>query len=433
MGQGDCRPRSDVKGARPSNLLLLVGEMPLSVREGPFRETPFVDAEFGYLCDRFDRVVVVPEVVRGVRKPLPRNVAVDDSWSGVAVRSRRELLAAFRAPVFWREVVEHPEVLLDRTRLVRLLSFVTRAQLGAEHIADVLARHRLEPARTVAYAYTLAVSALSLVEVRRRLSELRIVARAHGVDLYEDRHQPPYLPCRGALLKGLDRIFFISEHGRDYARRWSDFDPSRHVVARLGVPEAQGRSKPSSDSSLRILSCSHMVAVKRLGLLLEAMGELARNHPDHQVCWRHLGDGPERALLEARASEMSIPNLRVQFPGHIPNERLAEEYTAHPVDLFVNVSESEGIPVAIMEALSFGIPVLATDVGGVAEAVQGPGCGLLPANPAPAEIAAAAFPVAWRGRSEEVRSQLREQVRRRFHGPDNFTAFASTLEQLVAA
>lgn len=409
---------------RPLNLLLLVDELPFA---------PFVDAEFGYLCNHFDRIVVVPEVIRGAREHLPRNVAVDDSWSGVAVRSRRELLAAFRTPVFWREVAEHPSVLVDRRRLVRLLSFATRARFGAQHIVDILARHELEPARTVAYAYWLYVSALALVEARRLLPELRIVARAHRYDLYEDQHQPPYLPCRGALLRGLDRIFFISEHGRDYARRWVGFDPTRHVVARLGVPEAKGRSTYSSDSSLRILSCSHMVAVKRLGLLLEAMAELARNHPDIQVCWRHLGDGPERTSLEARLQGMSVPNLWVQFPGHTPNERLAEEYTAHPVDLFVNVSESEGIPVAIMEALSYGIPVLATDVGGVAEAVQGAGCGLLPASPTSAEIAAAAFPLAQRGRGDDVRALIREQARRRFHGPDNFTTFASTLARLVAA
>lgn len=38
--------------------------------------------------------------------------------------------------------------------------------------------------------------------------------------------------------------------------------------------------------------------------------------------------------------------------------------------MFINVSESEGIPVSIMEALSAGIPILATDVGGTSEAVQ---------------------------------------------------------------
>ena len=52
-------------------------------------------------------------------------------------------------------------------------------------------------------------------------------------------------------------------------------------------------------------------------------------------------------------------------------------YETNHVDLFINVSSSEGIPVSIMEALSFGIPVIATNVGGVPEIIQDSKNGIL--------------------------------------------------------
>ena len=66
--------------------------------------------------------------------------------------------------------------------------------------------------------------------------------------------------------------------------------------------------------------------------------------------------------------------------GHYPNTDLLEYYSKNGIDLFINTISTEGLPVSIMEAQSFGIPVIATDVGGVKEVVpDGTGI-LLPVN-----------------------------------------------------
>ena len=62
--------------------------------------------------------------------------------------------------------------------------------------------------------------------------------------------------------------------------------------------------------------------------------------------------------------------LKVILHGYVSNQSLINFYQNQHVDLFVNVSSSEGLPVSIMEALSFGIPVIATDVGGTSELVS---------------------------------------------------------------
>lgn len=64
------------------------------------------------------------------------------------------------------------------------------------------------------------------------------------------------------------------------------------------------------------------------------------------------------------------PNLECLILGILPNNQIGEEYIKFKPSLFINLSSSEGVPVSIMEAFSFGIPVIATDVGGTSEIVN---------------------------------------------------------------
>ena len=68
------------------------------------------------------------------------------------------------------------------------------------------------------------------------------------------------------------------------------------------------------------------------------------------------------------ASE-KLDTTQFEFKGYTSNETILDFYRDNFVDLFVNVSGSEGIPYSIMEAISAGIPILATDVGGTSESI----------------------------------------------------------------
>ena len=126
---------------------------------------------------------------------------------------------------------------------------------------------------------------------------------------------------------------------------------------------------------MTIVSCSAISPVKRVGLLLRALRELSRSAP---VQWIHFGDGPLRGQLESEIDALADDRLQVDLRGQTANSDVMAFYLATPVDVFVNVSDSEGVPVSIMEAMSVGIPIVATDVGGVSEVVGvGKGSGTL--------------------------------------------------------
>jgi glycosyltransferase involved in cell wall biosynthesis len=91
--------------------------------------------------------------------------------------------------------------------------------------------------------------------------------------------------------------------------------------------------------------------------------------------WTHFGDGDEKAKIKTILDAFP-KNGRAVFLGMVQNTTVIQFYEKNPVDIFVNVSYSEGLPVSIMEALSFGIPCIATDVGGTSEIIDET-CGLL--------------------------------------------------------
>jgi colanic acid/amylovoran biosynthesis glycosyltransferase len=208
----------------------------------------------------------------------------------------------------------------------------------------------------------------------------KIVVRFHGIDLYEDRHRSQYIPYRTEQLKKLDLAALISKQGKDYiTKRYSHIRFNAEVY-RLGCL-SKGLSIPSDDGVFRIVSCSAIIHVKRISLISQALRYIKK-----PVEWKHIGDGELRSEVEDLNKKLP-DNILVNFVGKIESEKVLDEYVGKSIDLFLNVSESEGVPVAVMEAFSAGIPVLATDVGGTSEIVNNNLGKLLKPDVTPEELA----------------------------------------------
>lgn len=199
----------------------------------------------------------------------------------------------------------------------------------------------------------------------------RKVIRFHGGDLYE--YRVGELPLRAAILQSADAVVPISADGAKYLlSAFSEVITSEKVkVVRLGTLD-QGvgpTPKPDSeDNEWVVASCSAVSEVKRVAKLLPALESIANSR---RVRWVHFGDGPLMEELQDQVADACkrTPSFTAQLRGHVPHSEVTEFYRQVPVHAFANVSSSEGLPVSIMEAMSFGVPVVATDVGGTADLV----------------------------------------------------------------
>lgn len=201
---------------------------------------------------------------------------------------------------------------------------------------------------------------------------LKSVSLAHSYEINPERCIYNLYFLNDFKHKYLSNVCFIAQEMYNiyFKAQKHQFLNDRSFVSYLGCQ----RLFPIMDidtkvnTHLHICSCSSMTKVKRLSLLLECF----RLWKGADILWTHIGDGPEREVLTSVANEVMKENSRIKisFKGKMSNEEVQKFYSTNAVDLFVNVSSSEGLPVSIMEALSYGIPCLATNVGGTHEIVD---------------------------------------------------------------
>ena len=128
-----------------------------------------------------------------------------------------------------------------------------------------------------------------------------------------------------------------------------------------------GKSVWEDEDKITILTCSSVVPVKQMHFIPEILSKVKS-----KVKWIHIGDGPLfNEIVELTKAKLDgLENVEYEFKGKYANSDVISFYQNNKVDLFLNVSKSEGLPVSIMEATSFGVPVIATDVGGTHEIVD---------------------------------------------------------------
>lgn len=352
-----------------SDLIIFTNNFPFGDGE------TFLETEVSYLSHSFDTVHFFPLFYGKSRlaRVLPANITFSEPFikiDSLKKKGQLSLYGLFNLSPFFPLFKE-----FFQKKIYKNKNYIN--QWGAEFcISRILLKNRKKifskiDSKTVLYFYWGDKSTGIVPFIRKQILN-PIVVRFHGSDLYEDVNAG-YIPFRKKLLENLSTAIFISAKGEQYlTNQYSDIY-FNHKLFRLGVNNF-GTSLQSDDNVLRIVSCSNIVPIKRLNLIVDAL-----NYLDIKIEWTHLGSGFLLDDLKKRSKNLN-PNIKPVFYGQLTNKEVIQFYLNNRVDLFLNVSESEGVPVSIMEAISMGIPVIATDVGGTSEIVNDSFGKLIPKN-----------------------------------------------------
>jgi glycosyltransferase involved in cell wall biosynthesis len=268
------------------------------------------------------------------------------------------------------------------------------------------------------YDYWFQNSTLALALLRASNQVSVAVARAHGFDLYDERWPSGRVPFREFKTRGLDRIFPVSDFGKRYLEQRAPWASERIQVRRLGVrqhsiPDRLERKVPL------VVSCGTLLPFKRSHLIPEVLELLGR-----PVRWIHFGDGPDRKRVEAAAQRLP-DRVSWELREDVPNSEVMQFYKDEPVDAFISLSVSEGVPVSMMEAISFGIPLIGMQAYGIPE-IATPETGIcLPLDATPAQAASALSEALTEGRFD--RASIREFFLHNYEASGNYTKFADDL------
>lgn len=180
------------------------------------------------------------------------------------------------------------------------------------------------------------------------------------------------------------RMFTVSDAiGNEYVADYG-YPRRKLVTVRNGIDAGRFRYDPAARTALRaawgipqdalVLGAVTRLARRHKGLdiLLDLFGRLREDHPGRGLWCALIGDGPDRALLEAQAGRLDIADC-VVFAGHTERPWAAQSV----LDVFLMPSRFEGIGLSLMEAMACERVPVAMGVGGVKEVITDPALGWL--------------------------------------------------------
>jgi glycosyltransferase involved in cell wall biosynthesis len=388
----------------------------------------FCKTELSYLSRYFKRIVVISNGSKNEHlQKLPDGVTLIQHPYLLSRLEKIYSSVQLFDSLFWQELYwlkVNKKLKLRLSALNTLLQAIYTSKKLKRNIEELFP---IEIARNeiTTYSFWMNNMAIGLAQLKKSHPQLVNICRAHGGDLYFERHSVGFLPCRRFIDKYTDHVIFISKTGKSYFERLVSKSSNNWKVAYLGsLPPSGNVNLTEGNETPVILTCSLVSAVKRLELLVEGL-----KHISIPLKWIHIGNGIDFEQLKKKAEGLPT-HIEVDFKDYMPQENVVAFMQDLRPTLLVNVSSSEGLPVSMMEAMSIGIPVIGTNVGGVHEIVEHGSTGfLMSANPSPDEIASTISSYL----SLEVIERLEFRKRARlkwessFNGDKNYDAFAKQL------
>ncbi len=341
----------------------------------PFHHTTeevFVRSELEALSRVFDRVVVIPRFDSGGLSEIDLpGVEVDMSLARHPFSKFKFLKLPWLLSL---KVLSRVKTVAKEAHgvkpVMRGVFFILNVSVFSRVLKRIVTKHAATDNRMLLYSYWFDLIPDTLVEAVGH--DRPVVTRAHRYDVFDDQ-----VPFRSKLLRqhtldNVKAVYTVSEHGLKYLATRYPRSADKILLSRLGSKRTDDVvASPSPEGKLSLLSVSRVTDVKRVDRCMNVAVRIANTYPWIEVKWTHVGDGPMMSKLKKQMSRPGfIPsNLTVDMRGELSNSAVHDIYRHEPVDWFLLMSESEGLPISICEALSYGVPVLATDVGGIAEAV----------------------------------------------------------------
>jgi glycosyltransferase involved in cell wall biosynthesis len=337
-----------------SYLILLTQKFPFESGE------EFLATELTFLEKAFDNVIIIPTAVRDFshRRPVGANTHVRIVKNPETIK---EIAVAFFCR-FFQVLRLLASELRKSDGNIKLLKYYLYHIPYALLIKSIITKELNGNGEFVLYSYWMDTNAYSVALLRKERPEIKLVVRSHGGDLYNERQASGVVPFRQTVYEASESLVFISEHGHQYAATHYPEFSLKSQVFRLGVEDLGVNPTFNFPAYFQVVSCSSLISLKRVPLIAAVL-----NNSSVPICWTHFG-GESSAITTLKNN---LPKLRddftINWKGKVSNKEISEYYASEFVDVFINLSSTEGIPVSMMEAISFGIPLFANAVGGTPE------------------------------------------------------------------
>ena len=358
------------------HLVLIVANYPDPKAEN------FLDLELRILEQKFKKITLIqtkaPSIASNKKMHLPINSNLE-LIIPTKISYLRKLFRVVFSIVFIQEFVY---LLTSKKSRFKLDSYKSLFYYHSAYLSNkrwfnhFFSTQDIDFDNTIFYTYWCDQTTFTLAHYQKKYPRLRFVSRVHGWDLYLERHSSNYLPFRTFIFEQAERIITISKHGREYLKQHysSDFSNKFHL-SYLGVKNIGSNiyyeSNEVTSSSMRIVTISSITPVKNLECFIRSLSFI----DDIEIEWTHIGSVENKGYdfeIQNLIHEVLVSkkNIKIVFKGFYSAEMVFDYLKNKRIDVVLNCSHSEGLPVSLMEATAAALPIIAFNVGGISEIVK---------------------------------------------------------------
>lgn len=262
------------------------------------------------------------------------------------------------------------------------------------------------------YAIPFGAAALLAKQILRD-RDLKVVLTLHGTDITLVGNNASFKPVTKMTIENADTVTVVSQFLKDETIRQFDVKRELEVIYNFIDPERHELEpcpcipKCTESTQKTIMHISNFRPVKRIRDVIATFAKIAEAVDSRLIL---VGDGPDASVARETAQELGVLD-RVKFVGIV--DRVAPLLAQ--VDLFLLPSSTESFGLVALEAMSSGVPVIASDVGGIPEVVEHGRTGYLaPVGDVDAMAAYAIELLQNEALHCQFGSEAREQARQRF-------------------
>lgn len=350
-------------------------------------ELSFLQEEYKVLKKHFEISIMALETE--TTAPIEIDIDPDiivESIAPIRLNPVKMFLQLFQKNVIIeiKEALKGCSIALKAKRVASILMYEYKSKAYFDKISELHKKRKLDIIYT--FWYTPATyAAMKFSDA----NSLKFVSRFHGGDLYLERVNMfgYYFPFRKQITEKASKLIFLSDMAREYYSIHWMADQKKCMVSPLGTRGFEPLPKSiDRNNFISLVTAANAISLKRIDLIINA---IAAVDSSYEIIWSYFGDGEKLELLrEYAGTKLNRPNISWQFYGRVSNEGIYDFYKQVDASAFILLSSTEGVPVSIEEALGMGLPIIATDVGGVREEViEGKTGFLLSENPTCEDVA----------------------------------------------
>lgn len=338
-------------------LILFTEEFPYGKAEA------FLENEIPYLEDKF-QLTIIPKNKKNTSRSISNNIEIDLSFAN---RNFTNYSFAFIKQGFLLKNIKYLKNItnVSFSKYWKSIKHYIVMSLEGEMLKNIVQKNNIS--NTILYSYWMKSPALALANLGGK-NILRIT-RGHGSDIYNLRHAQLF---HTHICNNIDFVFSVSDYGKNYIQDKFNANKNNIRTNYLASKNPFVSTNKIKSNKYHLVSCAFIVELKQIDKIAKALQSIGLNFENTNIKWTHIGGGPGFDKIKEICNHFPH-NIEANLMGNISNDEIHSFYANNQVDGFINFSTSEGVPVSIMEAISYGCPILASDVGGTKEVVRNNG------------------------------------------------------------